>query len=69
MLSVLNARYPAVVHVQGGVEGGGSRAADSHLDVVVHGGVRGQFLRLLCHVSDGATEQTHVCEAAEPPAR
>lgn len=35
-----------------------------YLDVIVHGGVRGQFLRLLCHVRPGATERTHACVAA-----
>lgn len=35
-----------------------------YLDVVVHCGVSGQFLRLLCHVRCGATERTHVCVAA-----
>lgn len=39
--------------------------APRYLDVVVHSGVSGQLLRLLCHRRPGLTAQTHVFEAAD----
>lgn len=42
-----------------------SQVSWRYLDVVIHSSVSGQFLRLLCHVGSGLTEETHVFLSAE----